>query len=55
MNFIPVNINPEMQVIPVDFHGSAHINAISDAGYLMEVPIGVKTIVKGELVHVRQI
>jgi molybdopterin molybdotransferase len=55
MNFIPVNINPEMQVIPVDFHGSAHINALSDAGYLMEVPIGVKTIGKGELVHVRQI
>lgn len=55
LGFIPVNINPEMEVIPVDFHGSAHINALSDAGYLMELPIGIKTIKKGELVHVRQI
>lgn len=55
MNLIPVNVSPDMEVIPVDFHGSAHIHALSFAGYLMEVPIGVKTIRKGELVHVRPI
>lgn len=55
INFIPVNITPEMEVVPVDFHGSAHIHALSSANYLMEVPIGVKTILKGETVHVRQI
>jgi molybdopterin molybdotransferase len=55
MNFIPVNVIPEMEVVPVDFHGSAHIHALSFAGYLMEVPVGVKTIRKGEPVLVRQI
>ena len=55
INFIPVNITPGMEVVPVGFHGSAHIHALSFAGYLMEVPVGVKTIRKGESVNVRQI
>jgi molybdopterin molybdotransferase len=55
MNLIPVNVNPDMEVIPVNFHGSAHIHVLGFAGYLMEVPIGVKTIRKGELVHVRPV
>jgi molybdopterin molybdotransferase len=55
MNFIPVNVTPEMNVVPVGFHGSAHIHALSGAGYLMEVPIGVKSIKKGERVYVRPI
>ncbi len=55
INFMPVKISQEMEVVPVEFHGSAHINALSFANYLMEVPVGVKTIRKGELVYVRQI
>jgi len=55
VNFIPANINKLMEVIPVDFHGSAHINALSDANFLLEVPKNVKTLNKGDLVNVRSI
>ncbi|HKI89746.1 MAG TPA: molybdopterin molybdotransferase MoeA [Draconibacterium sp.] len=55
INFVPVNINEKMEVIPVEFHGSAHINALSGAGFLMEVPKGVNSIKKGELVNARSI
>lgn len=55
INFIPVNINAEMEVVPVEFHGSAHINALSGAKFLLEVPKGVTSIKKGELVNARQI
>lgn len=53
LNFIPVNITGEMEVVPVEFHGSAHINAFSLATHLMEVPKGVEKMGKGELVNVR--
>jgi molybdopterin molybdotransferase len=55
MALMPVNITPEMEVVPVEFHGSAHINALSFASHLLEVPIGVKSINKGERVNVRSI
>ena len=55
INFVPANVNEKMEIIPVEFHGSAHINALSEASYLMEVPKDVKTIQKGEKVNVRQI
>ncbi|MBW6536089.1 MAG: molybdopterin molybdotransferase MoeA [Mariniphaga sp.] len=55
LNFIPVNIIDEMEVLPVEFHGSAHINSLSKATHLMEVPKGVEKIEKGELVNVRSL
>lgn len=55
INFVPANINKKMEVIQVEFHGSAHINALSGASYLLEIPKGVKTIQKGEKVNVRPI
>lgn len=55
LNFVPVNITGEMEVLPVEFHGSAHINALSNATHLMEVPKGVEKIEKGKLVNVRPI
>ena len=55
INFIPVNINAETEVVPVEFHGSAHINALSEAEFLLEVPKGVTSIKKRELVNARQI
>lgn len=55
INFVPANINENMEVVPVEFHGSAHINALSGASYLLEVPKNCKTIEKGELVNVRSI
>ena len=53
VNLVPANLNPEVEVVPVEFHSSAHINALSKASYLLEVPIGVTTIKKGDLVNVR--
>lgn len=53
--FVPVNISGEMDVMPVDYHGSAHISALSDAWGIMPVPPGIKVLRKGEKVSVRQI
>jgi molybdopterin molybdotransferase len=53
LNFIPANINSESEVVPVEFHGSAHIHALSGATHLLEVPAGTKNLKKGEAVNVR--
>lgn len=53
INFIPSFINDTMEIVPVEFHGSAHINALSGASHLLEVPKGINTIKKGELVNAR--
>ncbi len=55
LNFVPATLNANMEIVPVEFHGSAHINALSGATFLFEVPIEVKTIKKGELVNARSI
>lgn len=50
---IPVAITSDKKVIPVEFHGSAHIFALAKAdGYIM-IPLGVAEIKEGELVDVR--
>lgn len=53
--FVPVVLNDQKTVEPVDYHGSAHINALPNATGLMRVPIGITEINKGEEVDVRQI
>jgi molybdopterin molybdotransferase len=53
LNFIPANINSESEVVPVEFHGSAHIHALPGATHLLEVPAGTKNLKKGEAVNVR--
>ncbi len=50
--WLPVNIVGG-QVIPVDYHGSAHIHSISFATHLMRFPAGISELKKGEQVHVR--
>lgn len=52
--FIPVSLS-DGTAIPLEYHGSAHINAYSGANGIMEVPVGVHTIKEGEIVHVRPI
>jgi len=49
----PAYINQVNEVIPIEFHGSAHINGLSNAQVLFELPIGTKEIKKGDLVNVR--
>jgi len=43
------------EVYPVDYHGSAHIHALSSAHGIISMEIGQAEIKKGEKVHVRQI
>ncbi len=52
--YMPVQIK-EGKAFPVDYHGSAHIHALSSADGIISIEIGKEEIKKGELVHVRQI
>ncbi len=54
-SFIPVRINEKAEVIPIDYHGSAHVHALVFADGLISIPIGCMELKKGELVDVRQI
>lgn len=40
-------------VLPVEFHGSAHVNALCEADVLATMPVGVGSLEEGELVTVR--
>jgi molybdopterin molybdotransferase len=55
MGWIPVSVNENMEVMPVDFHGSAHITALPHADGMIVIKPGVKSLKKGEIVSVRQI
>lgn len=55
LSWLPIRINDEGEVMPLDYHGSAHINSLSDANGLIAVPIGTTELFKGDLVDVRQI
>jgi len=53
--FLPVQITGNGTVVPVEYHGSAHIHAYTQADGIMEIPVGVSEIRKGEKVHVRPV
>jgi molybdopterin molybdotransferase len=53
--FIPVHTNNNMEVVPVEYHGSAHIAALSFTDGIIAMNPGIKSLKKGELVNVRQI
>ncbi|MFA9391480.1 MAG: molybdopterin molybdotransferase MoeA [Prolixibacteraceae bacterium] len=53
LEFLPVRMTETGKIQLLDYNGSAHIHALSKANALMEIPIGVKTIEKGDLAHVR--
>lgn len=55
LSWLPAKINDEGKVFPLEYHGSAHINALTGADGLIAVPIGQTILKKGELVDVRQI
>jgi molybdopterin molybdotransferase len=52
-SWIPVRITSEETVKPVQYHGSAHLSALCDAGGLVPMEIGVTSIEQGTLVRVR--
>jgi molybdopterin molybdotransferase len=53
LEFIPVIITEDGQAALIPFNGSAHIGAFTGAHALMEIPIGIKSFEKGEMVYVR--
>jgi molybdopterin molybdotransferase len=54
-SWIPVMITDTGTLKPVVYHGSAHINALSNANGLVSIGIGIDEIEKGTLVLVRLI
>ncbi|MCF8368858.1 MAG: molybdopterin molybdotransferase MoeA [Bacteroidales bacterium] len=55
LSWLPVEINAKGEVIPLEYHGSAHINALVNARGLIAIPVGETELKKGTIVDVRQI
>jgi molybdopterin molybdotransferase len=53
LEWVPVDISPAGEVVPVSYHGSAHIHAVSLSKAIMEVPVDIYEFNKGEIVNVR--
>jgi molybdopterin molybdotransferase len=53
--FIPVRITDDEYVKPVEYHGSAHISALTQADGIISIPAGKADIKQYETVSVRQI
>jgi molybdopterin molybdotransferase len=53
--WLPVKITEKYEVIPVEYHGSAHIAAFPEADGIIRIDSGKNILHKGELVVVRQI
>jgi molybdopterin molybdotransferase len=51
-SMVPVTLK-DGAVFPVEYHGSAHINAYTKARAILMMEIGTTVINKAELVHVR--
>lgn len=51
--FIPVKVDENMVAHPLEYHGSAHINAYENAEALACFPIGKKELKKGDKIDVR--
>jgi molybdopterin molybdotransferase len=51
--FVPVTLSEQGTVIPLEYHGSAHIHAYTLAQGIMEIPKEVLILKKGEIVCVR--
>lgn len=53
--FFPIRINEKMEAEPLDYHGSAHLNAYQEADGMASFPIGFNELKKGTIVDVRPI
>lgn len=54
-SYIPVYFNENGEVIPVEYHGSAHIHSYVKADGMIYINIGETTLKKGQILDVRQI
>jgi molybdopterin molybdotransferase len=53
LSLVPVKISDDNLVIPVDYHGSAHIFAMTQADGIVSMQVGLSKKEKGDLVDVR--
>ncbi|OGC08949.1 hypothetical protein A2246_00575 [candidate division WOR-1 bacterium RIFOXYA2_FULL_37_7] len=53
--YYPVRYFKSIGTLPIDFHGSAHLHALTTANALMHIKKGVKKIKEGTVVNVRPI
>lgn len=51
--FFPVKITENMEAEPLEYHGSAHLNAYQAANGMAYFPVGIYELKKGDLIHVR--
>lgn len=54
-SIVPVVFTGDKTVVPVEYHGSAHISSLIGADGLISIPAGVEEMKEGISVHVRQI
>ncbi|MFN2396272.1 MAG: gephyrin-like molybdotransferase Glp [Bacteroidales bacterium] len=55
LEWVPVKINENAEVVPVSYHGSAHKHAVCLSDAIMSVAVDTFEIAKGELVNVRPV
>jgi molybdopterin molybdotransferase len=48
LEFVPARLTGEGRVVPVEFHGSAHLTALGAADGFFLVPVGVAALAAGE-------
>ena len=48
LEFVPARQTPEGRIVPVEFHGSAHLTALGGADGFFRVPVGVTALAAGE-------
>lgn len=53
LKFFPAFMDQKNIALPLEFHGSAHIDVLSSANCLIEMPIGKYELKKGALINVR--
>ncbi len=52
-SFLPVKITTQATILPVEYHGSAHIHSFVHADGIISIEIGQTELLKGDLVDVR--
>lgn len=53
LGWVPVFLNDNNEVIPVEYHGSAHITSLSDSDGIIAVMPGVESLEQGTIVEFR--
>lgn len=55
LSWKPIKINKAGEAEFIEYHGSAHINALTEAVGISGIPVGISELKKGQIIHVRQI